>query len=737
MHEQVFINQPTPHNMPPLKTSTSAHRYSPYLAVIFVISALTLLTACANTGQSPFAKTGKAEIAAAHNNKPAADNPLTDTTAQTGAMDPFFTSQAEMGSGSASIAGLITPTSLTDALPTAEEMEPVPVTPEIANGFSFGDKADSEGNEGVAYSQQAGEEFVVLDIHASTLLSETADQQASLSSQQVLISGHLHNQQPGADMTPLQTVSEFGQQLDAEQQLAEKPGAAGEILTRETYPETASALALLHTDAITQAASTASAALPIVAKQDKPRDLWQRIRQGFRLNNHDNPRIRPHLDWYARNQAYLDRVVERARPFLYEIVEEVARNDIPMEIALLPVVESAFQPFAYSPGRAAGIWQFIPGTGRRYGLKQNWWYDGRRDVPAATRAAIRYLKVLQKHFDGDWLLALAAYNSGEGRVLNAVRKNRKKGKGTDFWSLDLPNETRDYVPKLLAISAIVDDTQKHGIALASIPDQPYLEHVDIGSQIDLALAAELAGMPIEDIYRINPAFNRWATDPKGPHVLSLPREKAQAFRTALTQVKNRIQWQRHRIRQGESLGSIAKKYQTTVKLLQQVNNIRDKWIRAGSNIVIPVATRNLQQYLSADQRKLAIQHAPRNGKKIQYTVRKGDTLWDISRKHKVSVEQLASWNAMAPRDSLMPGQNLIIWISSGKPVAVRNRAEPPSEHTRQRLQYRVRKGDSLALIARKFRVTINNLRNWNSLPKGKYLQPGQRLTLYIDVTRQS
>ena len=467
-------------------------------------------------------------------------------------------------------------------------------------------------------------------------------------------------------------------------------------------------------------------------------DLWDRLRKGFRLEGQDHRLVRPYIDWYASHQAYLDRVVERARPFLYEIVEEIEARGMPLEIALLPIVESAFQPFAYSPGRAAGIWQFIPATGKRYGLKQNWWYDGRRDVPKATRAALDYLQRLHKRFDGDWLLALASYNTGEGRVARAVKKNRRKGKPTDFWSLDLPDETQGYVPKLLAISAIVQKPQALGVQLASIPDEPYLEHVDIGGQIDLALAAELAGLPIETMYRLNPAFNRWATDPRGPHILSLPRDKAQPFREALARVdkKNRVRWERHRIREGETLGHIARKYQTSVALLQEVNNIHDKWIRAGQSIIIPVATKNLKHYLSEDRRRAALQNTKRSGYKITHTVKRGDTFWDISRKYKVKVSQLARWNGMSPKDALKPGQRLVVW-SKSRNLASRQFVAMPRSVTRQQVHYRVRKGDSLARIAQKFSVTVRKLRRWNSLKKGKYLQPGQRLTLYVDVTQQS
>ncbi|NOX76602.1 MAG: LysM peptidoglycan-binding domain-containing protein [Gammaproteobacteria bacterium] len=472
-------------------------------------------------------------------------------------------------------------------------------------------------------------------------------------------------------------------------------------------------------------------------------DLWERTRQGFQLDeDHKHPRVRPYINWYLEHQAYLDRVVKRARPFLYDIVQEIERRDMPLEIALLPIVESAFQPFAYSPGRAAGIWQFIPATGKRYGLKQNWWYDGRRDVPRATVAALKYLSHLHKRFDGDWLLALAAYNSGEGRVARAIKKNRKKGRATDFWSLDLPDETRGYVPKLLAISAVVASAGTHtggtGIQLATIPDEPYLQSVNTGSQIDLALAAELAELPIETVYQLNPAFNRWATDPDGPHELLLPIEKAETFHTALTSLEKnqRVRWERHRIRQGETLGHIARKFQTSVALLQEVNNIRDKWIRAGQSIIIPVATKNLAHYLSEDRRRIALQSTKRSGYKRQHTVKRGDTFWDLSRKYKVKVSQLATWNGMSPRDSLKPGQQLVIWTQK-RNLASRQFVSLPHNVTHQQVHYRVRKGDSLARIAQKFSVTVAKLRRWNSLKKGKYLQPGQRLTLYVDVTQQS
>ena len=474
-----------------------------------------------------------------------------------------------------------------------------------------------------------------------------------------------------------------------------------------------------------------------------PDDLWQRIRAGFAIDPPPPGSIDAERNWYAKHPNYLRRTMKRARPYLHLIVEALERRGMPLEIALLPVVESAYQPFAYSHGRAAGIWQFIPGTARHYGLKQNWWYDGRRDIVASTRAALDYLQYLHKTFDGDWLLALAAYNSGSGTVRNAIRKNRRHGKPTDFWSLHLPRETRAYVPKLLAISEIVAEPEKFHLSLAPIPNAPYLVPVETGSQIDLALAAELAELSLDDIYRFNPGYNRWATDPEGPHRLLLPASVAESFSRKLAEVpaEKRIKWVRHRIREGETLGHIAKRYGTTVAVLKQVNGIDSHLIRAGRSMIIPVATRDLKAYrLSEAQRLKAIQNRPKKGIKIVHTVRRGDTLWDLSRKYHVGTRQLAKWNGMAPRDYLRPGQKLVIWQRPrGKHGAgIRTAAMSPGLNgITRRIRYTVRKGDSLARISQRFKVTVSELRMWNALPKGKYLQPGQKLTLYVDVTRQT
>ena len=473
-------------------------------------------------------------------------------------------------------------------------------------------------------------------------------------------------------------------------------------------------------------------------------DTWERIRAGFNLPDVEHKRIEQELNWFKRHPNYMNRVVERARPYLHYIIETVEAAGLPSELALLPIVESAFQPFAYSHGRAAGIWQFIPATGKRYGLKQNWWYDGRRDAHASTIAAVKLLKNLNRNFKGDWMHALAAYNTGDTRVKRSIRRNKRKGKPTDFFSLHLPKETRAYVPKLLALKRIINNPEEFGIELAEIPDEPYFEQVKLDSQIDLALVAEMSGLALDDIYRLNSGYNRWATSPNGPYDLLLPITHVEGFKAKLAELpaNKRIKWIRHKVRKGETLGTIAQKFQSSISTIKRVNRLRGKTIRIGRGLTIPVASRSLREYrLSANQRKNKLQNIPRQGRKVSHVVQQGNTLWDLSRYHRVGVRQLAKWNSMAPRDRLQTGQRLIIWSRRGKADSssnVQHISAPPRRSMTQRIGYKVRRGDSLARISSKFKVSIKQLKSWNkSIRTKKYLQPGQWLTLIVDVAKQS
>lgn len=464
-------------------------------------------------------------------------------------------------------------------------------------------------------------------------------------------------------------------------------------------------------------------------------DVWQRIRGQLTFDVPQNNRVIMQRNWYVKHPSYLTRVAKRAEPFLYYIVEQLEKNNVPVEIALLPVVESAFDPFAYSHGRASGMWQFIPGTGTRFNMKQNWWYDGRRDVVASTSGAIQYLKYLHKFFDGDWLLALAAYNSGEGRVRRAVRKNKSLGKNTDFWSLDLPKETRAYVPKLLALADIVKRPEQFNLKLYKIDNDEVIVQVDIKSQLDLAKAANLADLSLPELQRLNPGFNRWATDPDGPHRLLLPKHKVSHFEQGLAKLTKdkRLAWQRYKIKNGDNLGYISKKFHTSIDLIRQVNGISGNQIRTGKHLLIPVAAKSLDSYiLSKNQRIAKKQAKEQQGFKVTHRVVSGDNLWDIGQRFKVRGSKIAAWNGFAPRDPLKLGQKLVIWQKTN--TVVKASHQSVEQAIMRNITYNVRPGDSFARIADKFNVRISDIERWNSLSRNKYLQPGQRLKLSVDVT---
>jgi len=461
------------------------------------------------------------------------------------------------------------------------------------------------------------------------------------------------------------------------------------------------------------------------------KDVWQRVRSQLKFEFEDNKRIAAQRNWYLKHPNYMTRVALRAKPFLHLIVEKMEQHNMPLELVLLPIVESAFDPFAYSHGRAAGMWQFIPSTGKRFGMKQTWWYDGRRDVMASTQGAIDYLNYLVKLFDGNWLHALAAYNSGEGRVRRSIRKNKRMGKNTDFWNLDLPRETRAYVPKLLALADMLNNSDQYHFEWPKINNIPLTQEVTIGSQIDLALAAEMAGLTVKQLHALNPGYNRWATDPNGPYTLLLPIDKVEKFSTELakTDSSQRLNWVRHNVKSGDSLLQLANKYHTNTDIISKVNELKSNLIIAGNYLIIPVALKSLDSYSLSQEQRLAKTQSKKSGAyKLKHTVKSGDTFWDLSREYKVNLRQLAKWNGMAPADMLRPGKTLVVWVDN---VSKGQR----DDAVMRTLTYTVRNGDSLARIAGKFNVKISDLQKWNQAKLKKYLQPGQKLKIFVDVTR--
>ncbi len=509
----------------------------------------------------------------------------------------------------------------------------------------------------------------------------------------------------------------------------------------EVYVDPATGIADSSADITIGSAIDETASAKLIEEEPPVGDLWDTIRDGFEFaeipaeNEHAEKRIAVYRKRLTRSSSLINSVTDNATPYLHFVVTELKKHNMPLEIALLPIVESRYDPFAYSPGRASGLWQFIPGTGKRFGLAQDWWHDERRDTIASTGAAIQYLIYLHKLFDGDWLLAMASYNAGQGNVLKAIRKNRKKGKPTDYWSLDLPRETQHYIPKLLAWRDIIKHSEKYNITLNPIPDEAYFTIVDIGSQIDLAEAATLAEVDIDTIYELNAAFNRWATDPSPPHDLLVPYDSADTLKEKLNELppSKRMTWRRYIIQKNDSLIKIAKKFNTSPTLIASVNGVKNNRIRAGKALLIPSARKESEYYsLSAEQRLAKRQNRSpkKHAERVEHRVRSGESLWDIAKKYNVGVKALARWNHMAPGDVLSVNKKLVVWTKKASSATTRKIAKNET----RKLFYTVKRGDSLAYIANRFRVRVKDIKSWNNIATQKYIKPGQLLTLYVALT---
>ncbi|MEZ8966236.1 LysM peptidoglycan-binding domain-containing protein [Vibrio breoganii] len=508
-------------------------------------------------------------------------------------------------------------------------------------------------------------------------------------------------------------------QQPTDKDVSELPPTTEESQAEQTQPIDGS------TDAETLPVKETEKVPELTAQQQD--DLWKRIGMQLELPVADDKMVDYYRNWYIKHPSHLRTVSKRAEPFLYLIIENIEERNMPLELALLPVIESSYDAFAYSHGSAAGLWQFIPGTGKMYGLEQDYWYDGRRDVVASTDAALNYLTYLNERFDGNWNHAIASYNSGSGRVSSAIRKNRRHGKPTDFFSLQLPKETSAYIPKLMAIADIVANQEKYGVKIPPIANKPVLVEVDPKEQLDLGIAAQYAGIPVKELQSYNPAYNQWATAPEGPQKLLIPAEQQEQFLAKVEENRGKgVKLVRYKIQPGDSLGVIAKKHNTTIKVIQNANGMSDSNIRAGRYLLIPTSTQSDSTYaLSADNRLKQTQSRNRGDYKVSHTVKSGESFWTIAKNHNVSVQSLAKWNGMAPKDTLRIGQKLVVWKQGEQGAVMRT------------VYYSVRSGDSISTIASRFKVRSSDVIKWNNLNKSDYLQPGQKLKLYVDVTKVS
>jgi membrane-bound lytic murein transglycosylase D len=454
--------------------------------------------------------------------------------------------------------------------------------------------------------------------------------------------------------------------------------------------------------------------------------VWERLLHNFSLPEcSSNEQSVKWARWYSDRPEYLDRIFKRAQPWIYYIANEIEERGLPGELALLPIVESAYDPFAYSRGKALGAWQFIASTGRNYGLNQNWWYDGRRDVWASTDAALQYLSALADMFEGDWLLALAGYNSGENRVARQVRKNRAAGKPTDFWNLRLPRETRGYVPKLLGLTCMFKYPEQYDFQMPATPDQQVIASVDIGQQADLVLVAQMAGVPIDVLFTLNPGYNRWATSPDGPHSVVLPVEGAELLEASLEKIDASalMRWDQVVVQSGDTLSEISARHHVPVSALRTSNGLEGDLIFAGQKLRLPRDDQLMVDPLYA-QAAVELQNLQAGliaADRITHRVRSGESLSVIAHRYRVSVRDLQRWNNISDPRTLRAGTTITVFHSPAEP-------RPATSGT---VKYVVQRGDSLWSIAKKYKVKIAELKSWNDLGSNSVIQPGQSIRIEL------
>lgn len=389
-------------------------------------------------------------------------------------------------------------------------------------------------------------------------------------------------------------------------------------------------------------------------------NVWDVIRSQFAMDHAvSQVEVQAQLRWLIAHPSYLEQLAS-SKPYIYHIVTEIKKRKLPGELALIPLVESAYDPFAYSGAGAAGLWQLMPGTGSDLGLKQDWWFDGRRSIRPSTEAALNYLTYLRDYFNGNWILAIAAYDAGEGAMSRIIKAaGYSSSRSVNFWRLPVPNETKAYVPRLLALAEIIKYPEHYHVTLPPIAHVPYFEEVNIGSQIDLNHAAKLAGISYRDLIKLNPGYNRWATAPYKPFKLLIPANKVANFNQNLARVpaNKRVSWSKHQVQEGDTLDSIAKRYFTTVKLLRELNGLKSDKLKKGQLILIPTS-RQVEKPATKSQNKSL---TPTKYKVI-HIIQKNDTLKSLEKKYNTTAHEIRRWNP-SMHEPMTRGMQLIIWRS--------------------------------------------------------------------------
>lgn len=445
-------------------------------------------------------------------------------------------------------------------------------------------------------------------------------------------------------------------------------------------------------------------------------NIWTEMSRHWALPSKydERPEIQTKIHWYQQHPEALKSTIIRATPYLYYVYQQTREHEMPAEIALIPFVESEYNPFAHSWAGAAGIWQLMPGTADGLGLEINWWYDGRRDLIASTDAALGYLERLHRSFNQNWLLAIAAYDAGVGRVHHTLSANPSEE--VDLLALNLPGETSHYVRKLLAIKAIIDKPGHYGIEIPKLSNHAVLVEVDVDHQIELAQAAKLAGISIEDMRLYNPGFRRWSTPPGGPNDLLVPLEAAVVLSHALESLPQNawVKWTKHTVKSGDTLSTIAHHYHTRTSILMQSNQLKGTRIHVGDTLLVPIALKHAPSTLPSRLKPGLITGDNLPGPKYTvHVVKAGDSLSGIAKHHRVKTSQIIFWNNLSYKPKLKPGTKLRIWHKK------------PSKPAKS---IRVKSGDSLSVIAHRHHTSVTAIVRLNKL-KSNIIRVGQSLRM--------
>lgn len=473
------------------------------------------------------------------------------------------------------------------------------------------------------------------------------------------------------------------------------------------------------------AAEEMPVASPAAEEDSIPGDVWERIRRGFAIPDLASPAVDRWLRFYTRDPAYLRRMADRAGQYLYDIVENVEARGMPMELALLPFVESAFQPEALSKAKAAGLWQFMPATGNDYSLNQNLWRDDRQDVLQSTRAALDYFEYLHGMF-GDWQLALAAYNWGEGSVSRAIARAKRAGRAADYAHLRMPRETADYVPKLEAIKRIIENPSKYGIDLPDVGNEPFFVTITKPRDIDTKTAAELAGMPLEEFRALNPSYKLPVIVASHNNVMLLPADRVDYFIDNLASWMDSGQplsrWSTYKLQQGETLAAVAERAGMSESFLREVNGIpKGRQVLPNSTLLI---LSDAGDDISADDADARLRLSPQTTwRRVTYRVRPGDTLSTIARRWHITMKSIVTANRLRS-DRLRAGQRLILTVPNVERAPIQQASRSTGSHK----IHAVSSGETLSSIARRYGVSVSALRTTNRI-SGNVIRPGQRLRI--------